>query len=144
MFSYCCKVCSYPQTMLFTCCWAVAILSEGLHWEDYISISFQIELDMIVREFSFWFWTKWKSIWFRKSKRKLSPRSYPIQCERKWKYSFLSVDRKTATDQTYSCPRDWRLSASGGFNWGPPWNPPYITGNGIPVFSAWAPRRAMP
>ena len=21
----------------------------------------------------------------------LSPRSYPIQCERKWKYSFLSV-----------------------------------------------------
>ena len=26
-----------------------------------------------------------------KSKGKLSPRSYPIQCERKWKYSFLSV-----------------------------------------------------
>ena len=26
-----------------------------------------------------------------KSKVKLSPRSYPIQCERKWKYSFLSV-----------------------------------------------------
>ena len=26
------------------------------------------------------------------SKGKLSPRSYPIQCERKWKYSFLSVD----------------------------------------------------
>ena len=26
-----------------------------------------------------------------KSKRKLSPRSYPIQFERKWKYSFLSV-----------------------------------------------------
>ena len=25
-----------------------------------------------------------------KSKEKLSPRSYPIQCERKWKYSFLS------------------------------------------------------
>ena len=24
-------------------------------------------------------------------KGKLSPRSYPIQCERKWKYSFLSV-----------------------------------------------------
>ena len=24
------------------------------------------------------------------SKEKLSPRSYPIQCERKWKYSFLS------------------------------------------------------
>ena len=27
-----------------------------------------------------------------KSKRKLSPRSYPIQFERKWKYSFLSVE----------------------------------------------------
>ena len=26
-----------------------------------------------------------------KSKRKLSPRSYPIQCEKKWKYNFLSV-----------------------------------------------------
>ena len=25
-----------------------------------------------------------------KSKGKLSPRSYPIQCERKWKYNFLS------------------------------------------------------
>ena len=28
-----------------------------------------------------------------KSKGKLSPRSYPIQCERNWKYSFLSVQR---------------------------------------------------
>ena len=27
------------------------------------------------------------------SKRKLSPRSYPIQCERKWEYSFISVSR---------------------------------------------------
>ena len=26
-----------------------------------------------------------------KSKGKLSPQSYPIQCERKWKYSVLSV-----------------------------------------------------
>ena len=26
-----------------------------------------------------------------KLKGKLSPRSYPIQCERKWKHSFLSV-----------------------------------------------------
>ena len=25
-----------------------------------------------------------------KSEGKLSPRSYPIQCERKWKYNFLS------------------------------------------------------
>ena len=28
-----------------------------------------------------------------KSNGKLSPRSYPIQCERKWKYSFLIVMR---------------------------------------------------
>ena len=28
-----------------------------------------------------------------KSKGKLSPRSYPIQCERNWKDSFLSVTR---------------------------------------------------
>ena len=27
-----------------------------------------------------------------KPKGKLSPRSYPIQCERKWKHIFLSVD----------------------------------------------------
>ena len=29
-----------------------------------------------------------------KSKEKLSPRSYPIHCERKWKHSFLSVGIK--------------------------------------------------
>ena len=29
-----------------------------------------------------------------KSKGKLSPRSYPIQCERKWKYSFLSAQTR--------------------------------------------------
>ena len=29
------------------------------------------------------------------SKGKLSPRSYPIQCERKWKHSFLSVVSST-------------------------------------------------
>ena len=29
-----------------------------------------------------------------KSKGKPSPRSYPIQCERKWEYSFLSVEWK--------------------------------------------------
>ena len=28
-----------------------------------------------------------------KIERKMSPRSYPIQCERKWKFSFLRVDR---------------------------------------------------
>ena len=74
------------------------------HWENYISISFHIEWNMIAWwQFSFQFLTKWNSIWFRKSKEKLSPRSYPIQCERKLKYSFLSVerlpDRKTVTDR---------------------------------------------
>ena len=29
-----------------------------------------------------------------KSKGKLSPRSYPIQRERKWKYSFLSLGKE--------------------------------------------------
>ena len=29
-----------------------------------------------------------------KPKGKLSPRSYPIQCERKWKYSYLSVRQR--------------------------------------------------
>ena len=31
-----------------------------------------------------------------KSKRKLSPQPYPSQCEKKWKYSFLSVSLKEA------------------------------------------------
>ena len=40
-----------------------------------------------------------------KSKGKLSPRSYPIQCERKWKYSFLSVPREAREiDLTHLCP----------------------------------------
>ena len=43
-------------------------------------------------QFSFRFWTKWNNICFRKSNGKLSPRSYPIQFERKWKYSFLGVE----------------------------------------------------
>ena len=38
-----------------------------------------------------------------KSKGKLSRRSYPIQCERKWKYSFLSEVRQ----------RGWRKKEEG-------------------------------
>ena len=34
------------------------------------------------------------------SKGKLSPRSYPIQCERKWKYSSLSVSNELAEKRT--------------------------------------------
>ena len=54
--------------------------------------------------------------WFpfgSKSKGKLSPRSYPIQCERKCKRSFLGV----------GCPRGWCLSAYWGANWEPPLKP---------------------
>ena len=54
----------------------------GVHWENYISICFHIEWDMMEPN----------GIPFgSKSKGKLSPRSYPIQCERKWKYNFLSL-----------------------------------------------------
>ena len=35
-----------------------------------------------------------------KSKGKLSPRSYPIQCVRNWKYSFLSASSKTPHNKT--------------------------------------------
>ena len=40
-----------------------------------------------------------------KSKGKLSPRSYPIQCERNWKYSFLSG----CGNSTWLMP--WAISA---------------------------------
>ena len=43
-----------------------------------------------------------------KSKGKLSPPSYPIQCERKWKYSFLSKLRQTSKN----CPFEF-LQRSG-------------------------------
>ena len=55
-----------------------------------------------------------------KLKGKLSPRSYPIRCERKWKYSFLSegimqpCSQKKYSDQVY--PRGLRLLASCGPN----------------------------
>ena len=35
-----------------------------------------------------------------KSKGKLTPRSYPIHCERQWKYSFLSVYHTIAHHRT--------------------------------------------
>ena len=93
--------------------------SLGLHWENYTSFSFKIEWDM-------WSWWQFSfrfsepngiKFVFRKSEGKLSPRSYPIQFERKRKYSFLSVE--LCTDQP--CLRDCRLSASRGVpNSGPP------------------------
>ena len=45
-----------------------------------------------------------------RSKGKLSPRSYPIHCERKWKYSFLSAQRTTAVIMT---PREEFLQPLG-------------------------------
>jgi len=39
--------------------------------------------------FSSRFWTKWNLV--EKQKENLSPRPYPIQCEMKWKHSFLIV-----------------------------------------------------
>jgi len=39
-----------------------------------------------------------------KSKGKLSPWSYPIQCERKWKYSFLSVAKDSVQTQLGNTP----------------------------------------
>ena len=43
-------------------------------------------------QFSFRFLNQMEFHLVRKSKGKLSPRSYPIHCERKWKYNFLSVE----------------------------------------------------
>ena len=60
-----------------------------------------------------------------KSKGKLSPRQYPIQCQRNWKHSFLS-DRKTATDRliSYIAVRETGVSRhQGGPIEGPPETP---------------------
>ena len=71
-------------------CTEIIQIMSALHWENSYSNSFQIELDMIVvTVFLSIFWTKWISIRFRKSKGKLSPRSYPIQFERKWNTVFF-------------------------------------------------------
>ena len=62
-----------------------------------------------------------------KPKGKLSPRSYPIQCERKWKYSFLSVerlpDRKTVTDRLIAVRETCVCRHQGGPIEGPPETP---------------------
>ena len=57
----------------------------------YITISFQIEWDMIVVTVFLLNFERNGFIFCSKSKGRLSPRSYPMQCERKWEYSFLSV-----------------------------------------------------
>ena len=70
-----------------------------VHWENYISISFHI----YDRGDSFPFDFEPNGIPFgSKSKGKLSPRSYLIQCERKWKYIFSSA---AAENPPYSVAR---------------------------------------
>ena len=81
-------------------------------------------------QFSFRFWIKWNSIWFRKLKWKtVKPRPYPIQFGRKWKYSFLSpgpVDaftlllprwRDTLHSDAKSALCDWWPSLSPQMAW---------------------------
>ena len=60
-------------------------------WENSYSISFQIEWDMIVVTVFLSILNQMDFHLVQKSKGKLSPRSYPIQCERKWNTSFVSV-----------------------------------------------------
>ena len=48
-----------------------------------------------------------------KSKGKLSPRSYPIQCERKWKDSFLSVHGSViATDPVATASQEHHMPSA--------------------------------
>ena len=49
-----------------------------------------------------------------KSKVKLSLRSYPIQCERKWKYSFLSVGAQSGLSFSSSAVREAHTSRHNG------------------------------
>ena len=52
------------------------------------------------------FWTKWKFYFVKK----LSLRSYPIHCERKWKYSFLSVAVHTPSSHRDNNLSDWMVT----------------------------------
>ena len=80
-------------------------------YTDKTSTPFPFILNTICSwwQFSFRFWTKWKSIRF-KIERKLSPRAYPIQYERKWNTSFFSVGRAASispwTGEVFWCAVD--------------------------------------
>ena len=65
------------------------------------SIPFPFKLNGIWSwwQFSFRFYDPNGNSFGSKSKGKLSPRSYPIQYERKWKHSFLSVCCSFSTHQ---------------------------------------------
>ena len=63
-----------------------ALYIEGtLHGENFISISFHIEWDMIVVTVILSLLNQMELHLIQNRKGKLSSRSYPIQCERKWK-----------------------------------------------------------
>ena len=51
-----------------------------------------------------------------KLKGKLSPRSYPIQCERKWNTSFLSAADKCKLTMVYSDVSNVKIFASANAN----------------------------
>ena len=44
-----------------------------------------------------------------------------------WPTLVMAILRDKNTGWTYSCPRDWRISATWGTNWWPLWNPRTIT-----------------
>ena len=88
---YFCHVC-FTSAILYTQCIQSCIMlcTQYIHWENYVSISFHIEWDMIVvTVFQFRFSEPNGIPFGSKSKGKLSPRLYPIQCKRKWKHSFF-------------------------------------------------------
>ena len=81
-----------------------------------------------------------------KSKGKLSPRSDPIQFERKYNTCFLKVDRKTPTDRLIAVRETGVSRHQGGPSEGPPETPRtsqhyhiegihHVKGNGNIVFS---------
>jgi len=74
------------------------IFSSTYTEKNYISISFQIEWDMIMVTV---FLSILNQIEFHLVQNRKEnchpPRSYPIQCERKWKQSFLSVHSREET-----------------------------------------------
>ena len=68
-----------------------AFFSRCVRWENSYSISFQIKWDMIMVTVFLSILNQMEFHLVQKSKGELSPRSFPIQCERKWNSSFLSV-----------------------------------------------------
>ena len=83
--SLCVSTHKWPKCALF--------FVEVIHWENYINVKrFHSNLMGYERGDSFPFDFETNGVPFgSKAKGKLSPWSYPIQCEWKWKYSSLRV-----------------------------------------------------